>query len=573
MVLVSSEPVYQSTNVVEVGEHEIYEIYDVFKGDSERGVGRYVHSTLPKRLFNVVTMKTVFCDDVADDVNEKGYVAVSHVWGDQKKYTADELGIKHGVDWEIPLSDPDKIRLVRDVVIDYEKEYCWFDVLCMPQGEDRQWEVNLEIPLMGSYYANAVFTMALSTMDPIFSEDYKQCYDMIEDAMEMGAKFSQLQEDWIRNTSQLLDLSGEKWFTRLWTFQEGAMSKELLLIRGNEDPIRLFDIAEKISYMSAINKSYAEHLFGVSGNLLADMLTCKEEHRWQRSTLVDMMAVCSMRDCFKPQDKFYGVLGILVYKDFSVDYNIDMDDLNMAIVKYAYSKGDISWIFVGGDEGKGFVQPLYKPFSRIGFKWEDNMSDMYGIRIEDDILHINAWSFAEVICCERVGYHEKVTDFLGWICRVTSGWKLRYRDIVDIFTSFRETSDEMAEMMMVFLGGHAVGRSDETITKYMDFRVGREFVDAYYGKMLNMFSETSSMCREATVVKAVDEVGHFFPLIVSGNAEIGDQIMLTRMHDKHDRTLGIVVGESRRKGVFLHRKVEMSEDDISICYTPYQFPL
>ena len=37
--------------------------------------------TPPKRLFNVATMQTVLYKDVVDDVKEKGYAAISHVWG------------------------------------------------------------------------------------------------------------------------------------------------------------------------------------------------------------------------------------------------------------------------------------------------------------------------------------------------------------------------------------------------------------------------------------------------------------------------------------------------------------
>ncbi|KAF9341884.1 hypothetical protein BGZ91_011952 [Linnemannia elongata] len=96
-------------------------------------------------------------ENVADDVTNKGYVAISHVWGDQQMYSADELGINSGVNWEIPLSNPNKIRRLVDAMNYYEKEYCWFDVLCMPQ--DNQGEINLEIPFMGDYYGGADMTL------------------------------------------------------------------------------------------------------------------------------------------------------------------------------------------------------------------------------------------------------------------------------------------------------------------------------------------------------------------------------------------------------------------------------
>ena len=95
-------------------------------------------------------MLTVMYDDVADDVKKKGYVAISHVWGNQTSYSAESLRIS-GISWDVPLSSFGKIFRLINAMTSFGKEYCWFDVLCMPQGKDRQWEVNLEIPFMGDY--------------------------------------------------------------------------------------------------------------------------------------------------------------------------------------------------------------------------------------------------------------------------------------------------------------------------------------------------------------------------------------------------------------------------------------
>ena len=80
-------------------------------------------------------------DDVADDVKKKGYVAISHVWGNQIPHPANTLGIT-GVNWDIPLSNPDKISRLVDAMMEYDMEYCWFDVLCIPQGKENQWQVD-----------------------------------------------------------------------------------------------------------------------------------------------------------------------------------------------------------------------------------------------------------------------------------------------------------------------------------------------------------------------------------------------------------------------------------------------
>jgi hypothetical protein len=81
-------------------------------------------------------MSTVMYEDVANDVKGKGYVAISHVWGNRKMFTADELSINSGVAWKVPLSSLGKIIRLR-VMMTYFKKYCWFDVLCMPPDRMR----------------------------------------------------------------------------------------------------------------------------------------------------------------------------------------------------------------------------------------------------------------------------------------------------------------------------------------------------------------------------------------------------------------------------------------------------
>jgi hypothetical protein len=64
-------------------------------------------------------MSTVMYEDVRDDVKKKGYAAVSHVWGKQYPYSAEELGIKGGVTWKIPLSSWGKMVRLRVLLVGY----------------------------------------------------------------------------------------------------------------------------------------------------------------------------------------------------------------------------------------------------------------------------------------------------------------------------------------------------------------------------------------------------------------------------------------------------------------------
>ena|ERR1700761_1628829 len=139
----------------------------------------------PKRLFHIPSMSTVMYEDVADDI--KSYAAISHVWGDQKMYSAAELGIEDGVDWKIPLSDPKKVGRLVDAMNYFEMQYCWWDILCMPQ--DKQNEINLEIPFMGDYYSGADITFVLSDMTYITSDGLDTYCNIMEGVIQSDGEF------------------------------------------------------------------------------------------------------------------------------------------------------------------------------------------------------------------------------------------------------------------------------------------------------------------------------------------------------------------------------------------------
>jgi hypothetical protein len=294
---------------------------------------------MPKRLFHIPSMTTVMYENVVDDIANKGYVAISHVWGDQQMYTADELGINNGVDWEIPLSNPNKIRRLVDAMNYYEKEYCWFDVLCMPQ--DRQDEINLEIPFMGDYYGGADMTLVLSTVSYNTSDDFTRWHDIVSSAMLTQRNLAPEEDEWIFGESRnLLDFHTDQWFTRVWTLQEAILSKKVILVGTNAIYINLTNVITKLSYLSSKNVLYASGLFADSPFLL-DMTVVSKEHRDGTLDLARVLSTNAHRNCYKIHDRFYGVFGILDYRDFVVNYDTSIDGLNRQIVQYSYSKGKL----------------------------------------------------------------------------------------------------------------------------------------------------------------------------------------------------------------------------------------
>jgi hypothetical protein len=524
----------------------------------------------PKRLFDIHHMKTVMYADVVDDVKEKGYVAISHVWGDQNIYTAEELEIKGGVTWEIPLSNQDKISRTKNFMSQYKMKYCWFDVLCMPQGEHNQWQVNLEIPFMGDYYAGASIVAVLAAVEPVVSEDFGRWYYMMNDVANKERDFTTEEREWIYSHDKvdLLDVAKDKWFTRLWTLQEAVMAKNLIFACNNGENLNLLDIAAKIGWMTRLGVPQIR-MFAGSGRLIADIDIARHNRTIKHVDLMQVMRESSMRDCFKPQDKFYGTLGVLGYKNFPVSYDINLDDLGKAIVKYAYSKGDISWLAVGENIGSGFIQPMDKPFSYIGWGWREEIPGICGIRLEDDMLQINAWPFAQVVH-ENIMRSSKART-AGDMYGIFKSWNLDIKDIITIITGFATMSDDEFEVVEAFLerdiGNHEAIQA--VIAKF-----GPTVTDKYIGTFGGNISKTQvGIGGKITIIKAITQENRNIPLIVYGDAGIGDQIMLIRTIDAGNRMLGIVVDEySKRKGVCLYEKIEMTKEEISL-FIPQKFLL
>jgi hypothetical protein len=425
--------------------------------------------TPPKRLFHVPTMSTVFYRDVADDVAKKGYAAVSHVWGDQQTYSATELGILGGVDWKIPLSDPNKIHRLVDAMTHYEMEYAWFDVLCMPQ--DKQDGINLEIPHMGDYYSGSEVTLVLCTVDYHISDDFKKWMEIVANAARLSRSFSTEEIFWMVSLGErkepLFDVSKEIWFTRVWTAQEAIMSKKVILV-CTEEYFNLTSLLHLVIYMSH-NMYLIRDLF--KDTRLHDLSTGMYLYNSGSHDVVGALQTVGKRECYKQQDKFYGVLGILGYKDFVVDYNISMEDLNKNIVRHAYSKGDISWISVYGTINKGFLQPMHKQSVRVGTSWKEIGRHM---RFEGDSLYVPSKSFATVIRSEKCNLGTADKKFTKWIVLTMVSWGYTLNDAIVIITAFEKYPKIVYEMIDGILRLIVVDADPQEKREYMRKRFPAE---------------------------------------------------------------------------------------------------
>jgi hypothetical protein len=524
----------------------------------------------PKRLFHVPTMSTIFYEDVRDDVKNKGYVAVSHVWGEQKMYFVTELGIKGGVTWKIPLSSRDKIARLRIAMNHYKMEYCWWDVLCMPQ--DKQDEINLEIPYMGDYYSGASITLVLSDEEYFATDKFGYWYMMMSDIVKSDRNFTLDETNWIANIKyDLLDFSKEQWFKRVWTYQEAILSEEVYIVDIKGAHIPLSDIANFVKY-SIIRGLEMAHPFlnsMIMLSALANFAESREDNTMCISTVLNNIAD---RNCYEIRDRLYGVLGILGYKNFHVDYNMNIDDINKKMVQYAYSKGDLSWMAIGGNVGTNFLQPMYiSGFPQVLI---EDTRNIYNVIFKEDYLSINVRLFGTIVLSENIIWPENAYP-TQQITRVCKKWGL------DNSTIFHLISDYGLSDTYTAAGSNCVdlfldGFSPRKIGEVMQTRLDRARCRTLFLVLDFITTSILRYGKKCTLVKIkMEAVEKYYVLMVSGDAKIGDKIMLPRPNNCLVRYLGIVSDKisSKRKGVCAIPETFMDEYPTPLRYNTFEFPL
>jgi len=517
----------------------------------------------PKRLFHVPSMSTVMYADVVDDVEEKGYVAVSHVWGDQKMYEPKKLGIIEGVDWKIPLSNRDKMMRLKTAMEFLKKEYCWWDILCMPQ--DRQNVINQEIPLMGDYYAGADMTFVLSDQEYNASKNLKTWLDITWTTAMENRSLTLEEHEWMSNCKEnLLDISKDQWFNRVWTLQEASLSKKLILMGTNHVYIMLSEIIVPISRAMdkgdmRITEQFRDvHKFVIMG------FNCAENLRY----LATIMQAIISRDCYRPQDRFYGVLGVLGYKDFPVDYDISMDDLNRKIIQYACSKGDMSWLTVTGYDIDGFIPLLHVNFTYGASTWVTDSPDICNVLFEDGDFCINVAEYGKIVDCKY--FSDRDTDELECIQEgilTLRDWDLDAADIIYLISQFKDIPGEVLGMIEMCVNGIFKGYTFETVRQ--GFATVFGYGSAKYIYHMQLCMKSLVMVNNRTIAKVLLN-GDELLLALQGKPGIGDRVMLTKVHNLSDRQLGIVVdNRGRRKGVYRIKETNVQDER----YVRHKFPL
>lgn len=499
---------------------------------------------LPVRLFNTKTMETVLNHDFPKSVQD-GYVAVSHVWGEQIFYSPEQFGIKSGIDWKIPLSRTNKMDMLIAAMKKFKMEWCWFDVLCMPQN--KQDEINKEIPFMGDYYNGAKMTLVFS--------DEKGPGDDVESLLVSGiikGISTITKHTSVMAQVGLWGLDDEPWISRLWTFQEAVMSKQIHVVSPYKNYLDMTDVMERL--VVADEKS----IFLSSEDPTMNLARAIRDYGEHKTSVGRMLYECRYRKCYKPQDKYYGMLGILGYNNFPVTYDITMEDLAKKFMEHAYYNGDVSWLAVYATNEIGFV-PSYEGLVYIGEQWREEKSGSCNIKFTENTLFTDACIVANVVHLQEI-----VNDDIE-LYDVYKKWEIDEPDVVRALVGYCKLSDGETKSLMSFYNP-----DDISLTSLKAVLSGAGIPGGgNVGKLFKKYIRHTNVKWQTVCKLTCLKTGKAMLMTLYGKCDIGDKIMLLPMYDIHERYLGIVVDDNlKRKGICLYPK-----SDIFYEYTSYEFPL
>ena len=300
------------------------------EGVEKKGVGVKGNITLIDLQRNeLVTMSL-------GEAVEAGYTTWSHTWDRESNL---ENGSWHlGNETEISSQRPiefnsvEKTKNMLSISRSLGIRYTWMDYVCILQtGEGSAEDKERSVPMMGEYYRLSRTTFVYVDAVP---------YDLPREIFQRQYMVSQA----VKNS---------KWRTRIWTFQEEAVSSDLVIVGKRH---LIFDYQSDLQDTREGSSPY---------------------------NFNSIMTMARTRDCTLPQDYVYGTLSLLPYgKELKIDYSRGLSGCLVNLSLEAGKARDYSFLInrgkvLQGDEGK-VVHYLSHPrdFSSV-----DNLSNKYDGRL------------------------------------------------------------------------------------------------------------------------------------------------------------------------------------------------
>lgn len=244
-------------------------------------------SVLPSRLLGRINEDFFVFDPRNSPYTVKEFDIISYTWGDTVLAYNCEI---NGVDWEVVIN-PKKLKDIKRFMIIAEVQYLWVDCVCINQTESP--EKSAEIAKMYQYYKNARTCHILLDMEEVWNPQYivdnLQFIDHILSHMggaalaseaNLGPNLTKRLSAWadsewtfdldksiVRSAAidmgvlncystcvgYVRSLFENPYFTRVWTFQEMLLGKNITMWGNNEET--LLQIGELNTWMDLATDS------------------------------------------------------------------------------------------------------------------------------------------------------------------------------------------------------------------------------------------------------------------------------------------------------------------------------
>ncbi|GIZ38273.1 hypothetical protein CKM354_000169400 [Cercospora kikuchii] len=254
--------------------------------------------------------------------------ALSYTWGDESQphheifvYTDNEVA-----SLEIRANLHVALQQLRDANVDRR---LWIDAICMDQSDTQQsrMEKAWQIPIMHDIYHAAASTIIW------LGEAYEDSDLAIEFLKDLGRSFIfdpityearvhenapkhviQLHADWPNfawNSPEhkaICALFARNWFGRVWTRQEAFAASDSSSVLCGSSSIQLADFRNAVQYLAVRGLDVRSRTHAADLARLTLVLAVVQQAYATIFTIVDLVRA---GECFRPQDKIYGCLGMI----------------------------------------------------------------------------------------------------------------------------------------------------------------------------------------------------------------------------------------------------------------------
>ncbi|KAI0126374.1 heterokaryon incompatibility protein-domain-containing protein [Xylariales sp. AK1849] len=273
------------------------------------------------------------------------YVALSYAWGDVDDTTKIQLD---GCPYLVTLSLHGALQRLRQP---NKSVMLWIDALCIDQQNTE--ERSHQVQLMASIFSQADSVTVWLGPE---SDDSARAVKLLETITDLANSDNAIQsmissEEWRSHFAALVTLFERDYWSRLWVVQEVLNASSISVYCGRSVlPWSTFAAASEIfeSHKGHLDYNFPGGLSAISQQRLscAQVLTTQGPAslhglRFSRDlgarSLLEVLHACRRKLAAKPQDKVFGVLGILpeeIRWDFPPNYNASLREVYTNVVDF-----------------------------------------------------------------------------------------------------------------------------------------------------------------------------------------------------------------------------------------------